>query len=112
MKNQKIVEIEDGKIITIWNGTSQRGFPSIHHDIALGYLFDNNGTDWQEHIKKLEKVIIGCSRRHPEDKEYFKEMMPNCWFENMKNFYSNTNIKTRTEKEKQELVDRIISDKY
>jgi len=111
MKNQKIVEIENGKIHAIYDGNFEKIY--VNQENALIDLYSHySGTDWKGFISKLEKIIIGCSRRHPEDEEYFKEMMPNRWFENTKQYYSNTNIKTRTEKEKQELVDKIISDKY
>ena len=112
MVNQKIVEIEDGKIHAIYDGTFEKWYPLAHQDNALKDLYSNDGTDWKVFISKLEKVIIGCSRRHPMDSEYFKEMMPNRWFENTKEYYSGANIKTRTEKEKQELVDKVMCDKY
>ena len=111
MVNQKIVEVLDGKIRSIYDGSFERHYPLANQESALRDLYSNCGTDWKELISKLEKVIIGCSRRHPEDVEYFREMMPNRWFDNTKEYYGGAILKTRTEKEKQSLIDKIISDK-
>ena len=116
IKTQKIVTVEDGIITEIRTGTYSRGYGVIYQRDAMAELLDGNGTDWSGHIETLEKLIIALSRRHNgEDDEFIKEFFPGetgRWFDNTKRYFGETVIKFRTEKEKEELIQKIREDRY
>jgi hypothetical protein len=75
MKNQKIVTIENGIITSIKDGHFECYYLANHQEHAVHDLLTRSGTDWDEHIERLEKIVIGLLRRNPKDREFIKEAM-------------------------------------
>jgi hypothetical protein len=112
MKNQKMVEVENGCISKIWDGHFEKSYAHGHQMTALEDLIACNGFDFKEHEEKLEKIIIGLLKRNPNNEEYVKEMMGEAWLRGTKEYYARSAIKTRTEKEKEELILKIRNNEY
>jgi hypothetical protein len=112
MKNQKIVEIENGHIHRMWDGTFDTGYGEQCQTLALEDLLKCGGFDYKDHIGKLEKTILGLLNRNPKDRVYIEEMMGEEWLEGNEAYYSSSVIKTRTAQEKEELIQKIREDKY
>ena len=67
---------------------------------------------WTGRIETLEKVIIGLLMRNPGSNDYVCEMMGEEWLRGTKEYYGNSIIKTRTEKEKEELIQKIRENRF
>ena len=109
MKKEFIVGFEDDKAKYIRTGTFHIG---ISNDSLLTEMISHCGTDWTGRIETFEKVIIGLLKRNPGNEAYVCEIMGGEWLRGIKEYYGNSTIKTRTEKEKEELIQKIRDDKY
>jgi hypothetical protein len=115
MQNQKIVTVENGQITSIKDGHFDRGYGLSSQKEAIYDLLNGFGTDWAGHIERLEKVIIGLLKRHPNDREFIQEAFQPTnpkWLCDMEEYYQNTPIKRFTVKEKEELIQKIREDRY
>ena len=112
MKNQKIVTIENGIITDIKDGHFECSYPARHQEHAIHDLLTRSGTDWDELIQRLEKVIIGLLKRNPQDREFIKEAIHPMSLRGLEEYWANTSIKRLTEKEKEKLIQKIRDDKF
>lgn len=109
MKKEFIVGLEDNRISYIKTGTFILG---TSEESLITEMCIRDGYDYTRQIEKLEKIIIGLLRRNQKDEEYIKEVMGEQYLEGVKEYFSNSVIKARTEKEKEELIQKIREDKY
>lgn len=101
MKNQFVVTVSNNKF-DVWDGTSEIG--GLSSDELLIKLKSAFGFDVRKMKDNLEKVIIAMYKRHPEDKEFLKEVT---YIDNMIRYFQNTNIKFRSDKEKEIIIKDI-----
>lgn len=109
MEDQKVVTVENGRVTSVWDGTFETG---SSNETILKDLIERRGFDVRDHIRNMERIIIGMYRRHPEDEQFLKEVLGESMFRGWNKFYQNSKIKTRTEKEKAELIEKIRNDEY